>query len=317
MQYRRLGRSGLKVSAVSLGGWLTFGNTVDVPVTRAIVKRAIDLGVTSIDTADVYAQGACESALGETLRGIVRKDLVIGTKVYWPTGDGPNDRGLSRKHICESLHASLRRLGTDYVDLYYCHRFDGETPVEETALAMDDLVQQGKVLYWGVSCWTPEQMAAAHAVPGLRHRPVVDQPAYSLLDRRIEADVLPACARLGMGVVSFSPLGEGVLSGKYLAGTPADSRAANPRANRFIGRYLAAPVQPLVQGFVQIAQQAGVPPAELAIAWCLRRPELSSVILGASRPEQLDVTVKAVDRVLSPDVLTALDRLVKDAPQAD
>ncbi len=317
MKYRRVGRTGLKVSAVSLGGWLTFGNSVDVAGTREVVAQAFDLGINSFDTADVYAQGAGEAALADALAGRPRKDYVLATKVFWPTGPGPNDKGLSRKHILESIHASLRRLKTDYVDLYYCHRWDPETPVDEVAYCMESLVQKGKALYWGVSCWTAEQIQSVQSVNGLRHRPVVDQPPYNLLDRRIEDNVLHMCKQHEMGLITFSALAEGVLTAKYLDGVPADSRASDPRSNRFITRYLAEPLRPIVKGLADLAAKAGMPPAELAVAWCLRRPEVSSVIVGASRPAQLEMTARAAERELDADLLAALDRLVEGAPNAE
>ena len=240
MQYRRLGRSGCKVSAVSLGTWLTFGGSIHANMASAIVRRALDLGINFFDTADVYAMGAAEEQLAASLDGVPRKDYVLASKVFFPTGDGPNDKGLSRKHIFETVHASLRRLKTDYIELFQCHRFDPETPLEETVCAYRDLIAQGKILYWGVSEWTGEQIEAAvrvateHGAPA----PLTNQPVYNLLERGIEDEVVPACVRHGLGIIPFSPLAQGVLTGKYATGDkPADSRLADERRNRFMGRY--------------------------------------------------------------------------------
>ena len=233
MESRRLGRSGLRVSEVVLGSWLTFGSSVDEHATRACVRAALDAGIHTFDTADVYALGKAEEVLGRALEGIPRKDLVLATKVFWPTGKGPNDKGLSRKHVVETLHASLARLKTDYVDVYQCHRFDPDVPLEETVRAMEDLVRAGKTLYWGVSVWTGAQIAEAiriaRALGG--EGPIVNQPEFSLLDRRIEAEVLPVSRREGVGQWVFSPLAQGVLTGKYSGGArPAGTRGADDAA---------------------------------------------------------------------------------------
>lgn len=232
MQYRRLGKSGLKVSEIGLGSWLTYGATVDKEEAKKIIRRAYEAGVNFFDTANVYARGAAEVVVGEALRDFPRESYVLATKAFWPMGDGPNDRGLSRKHIMEQCHASLRRLGVDYVDLFYCHRYDPETPLEETLRALDDLVTQGKVLYVGVSEWTAAQIAeAVHLARQLNLDPiVVNQPNYSLINRRIETEIMPLCAREGIGIVPFSPLGQGILTGKYRPGEepPPGSRGADP-----------------------------------------------------------------------------------------
>jgi len=314
MEYRTLGRTGLKVSAVSLGGWLTFGNTVDGATTKKIVHRALDLGINHVDTADVYAQGGCESALGEALFGVRRAGYVLASKVFWPTGPGPNDRGLSRKHVMESCAASLARLKTDYLDLYYCHRYDPDVPLEETVRAMEDLVTQGRILHWGVSCWTSAQIRDAMKL-ATRHAPVVDQPPYNVFDRHIEKDVLATCAKEGLGVVVWSPLAQGVLTGKYLPGKPEDARASNAKVNKFIEKYLTKDATATVKKLASIAEGAGLAMNQLALGWCLRRPEVTSVIVGATSVAQIEENAKAATP--PKDVLAAVERVVKDAPLVD
>ncbi len=310
MQYRRVGSSGLTVSAVSLGGWLTFGGGVDGAATERIVRAALERGVNFIDLADVYAAGKAEEAVGAFLPGLRRSSLVISSKCFWPMGDGPNDRGLSRKHIMESCEASLRRLGTDYLDLYFCHREDPDTPLDETARAMDDLVRQGKVLYWGTSCWKAGSLAKVHALAGLRglSAPIVEQPQYNLMTRDIEKRVMPVSARLGMGLVVFSPLAGGALTGKYLEGRPEGSRGAT---TQWLDRYLAEENLPKLRRFVTLAKEHGITPAQLALAWCLRRPEVSSVITGASRIEHVEDNVAAAEVEIGDAVDKELGALFK------
>ena len=314
MQYRPLGKTGLKIGAVSLGGWLTYGNTVDASATTLIVRRALELGVNYLDSADVYAQGECESALGKALEGVRRSSVVLGSKVFWPTGPGPNDLGLSRKHIHESCAASLKRLKTDYIDLYYCHRFDPEVPIEEVIRSMDDLVTQGKILYWGVSCWTSGQIREAIRL-SKTHKPVVDQPPYNFFDRNVEKDLLTTCSKEGVGVVVWSPLAQGVLTGKYLESRPAGSRGASEKVNKFMERYLKPEAAATVKGFVALAKQAGITPAQLALGWCLRRPEVTSAIVGATSVAQIEET--AVAGPLPKEIVPALERLVREAPLID
>ncbi len=312
MKHRRLGRSGLQVSEVVLGSWLTFGSSVDEGGTKACVKAALEAGIRTFDTADVYALGRAEEVLGRALAGIPRKDLVIATKVFWPMGQGANDRGLSRKHVVESCHASLKRLGTDYVDVYQCHRFDPETPLEETVRAMEDLVRAGKALHWGVSVWTGEQIVDAIRIARSMggYGPVCNQPEYSLLDREIEASVLPACRREGVGQWVFSPLAQGVLTGKYAGGSrPAGSRAADAQRNRFMTDYLEADVLSRVERFAALASEAGTTPARLALAWCLAQPGVDAVIVGATRPEQVVENAAASDLTLDASLLAALNSL--------
>jgi aryl-alcohol dehydrogenase-like predicted oxidoreductase len=314
VEYRRLGSSGVRVSEIGLGSWLTYGVGVEADRAKACVARAYELGVNLFDTADVYGRGAAEEVMGQALAGFPRSSYVLATKVYYPVGDGPNDRGLSRKHVLESCHASLRRLGTDYLDLYQCHRYDDETPLEETLRALDDLVRQGKVHYVGVSEWTAAQIGDALGLAddlGL-DRLVSNQPEYSILRRRIEAEVLAFCTHEGVGQVVWSPLAQGVLTGKYRKGlaVPADSRAASRRMGAFVGRFLTDEVLDAVERLRVVADEAGLTMAQLALAWVLREPGVAAAIVGASRPEQLDDTCAAAGRRLDAEVLAAMDKAV-------
>ena len=312
MEYRQLGRSGLRVSEISLGSWLTFGATVDVPATKAIVRAALDAGIQCFDTADVYATGAAEEALRSALDGIPRHQLVIATKAFFPMSEDPNDRGLSRKHLFESVHASLRRLGTDYLDLHQCHRADETVPIEETVRAYEDLIRQGKVLYWGVSEWDDRQIAAAlHCADRCgAYRPISSQPQYSILRRGIERRVLPLCAREGIGQIVWSPLAQGVLTGKYKPGErPAGTRAADPFQSRFMEAFLTDDTLARVEQLRPLAADLGLTMAQLALAWCLRDEHVASVIVGATRPEQLAETARASGVRLPDDVVDAIDTL--------
>lgn len=313
MLYRPLGASGLKVSVVGLGSWLTIGKTLANDATATLVRAAFDRGVNLFDTADVYNQGEGERSLGAALRGLPRHQCVLATKCFFPMSDGPNDRGLSRKHIHESIRGSLQRLQTDYVDLYQCHRHDPEVPLLETARAMDDLIRQGLVLYWGVSQWPAERIAELDALCRAErlHRPISDQPLYNLCDRTIEAAVLPACEKAGLGVLCYSPLAQGVLTGKYGSTTapPADSRAADPRANQFIGRYLTDANVQRVRELSRLAAARGLTATQVALAFCLRDRRVASVLVGSRTPEQLAGTLAAVDTTLDGDLLKDLDRL--------
>jgi aryl-alcohol dehydrogenase-like predicted oxidoreductase len=321
MEYRSLGRSGLKVSEITYGNWITHGSQVDDGTAHRTIHAALDAGITSFDTADVYAGTKAEAVLGDALHGQRREGLEIFTKVYWPTGPGRNDRGLSRKHIIESCHASLRRLRTDYVDLYQAHRFDYETPLEETLRAFDDLVRQGKVLYVGVSEWTAGQIREAARIAddlGL-DRIVSNQPQYSMLWRVIEAEVVPASEELGVGQIVWSPLAQGVLTGKYLPGQPPPqgSRATSAEGSGFISGWLADDVLTAVQGLLPIAADLGLTPGQLAIAWVLANPNVSAAIVGASRPEQVDEAVKASGVTLGSDTLAAIDAVLAGVVQSD
>jgi voltage-dependent potassium channel beta subunit len=312
MEYSKLGRSGLRVSRIAFGSWLTLGHVVDQKAADELVQRAVELGINLLDTADVYAAGNGEITLGKAIRGLRRESLVIASKCYFPMSDDPNDRGLSRKHIHESLHASLRRLGLDYLDLYQCHRLDPEVPIEETAMAMHDLIRQGKVLYWGVSYWPAR--AIVHAVQFCRahgfHAPISNQPPYNLLKRDIEAEVMPIAAEHGVGQIVFSPLAQGVLSGKYGTGAPPpDSRAANDRTNRFIARYLTPEHLGQAKALQRVAEKIGATASQVALAWCLRRPEVASAIVGARTSAQLEENAAAASLSLPKDVVAELDLL--------
>jgi len=308
MKYRKLGSSGLMVSEVSLGGWITFGGTVDDGAARSIVRRAVDGGVNFIDLADVYCIGEAERVMGQTLGDYKRENLILSSKVFFPMSDDPNDRGLSRKHIMQSVERSLKNLGTDYLDFYFCHREDEETSLEETSRAMDDLVHQGKVLYWGTSVWSASTLERAHSIADERnlYGPQVEQPPYNLMQRGIEAEVLPTCAKLGMGVVVWSPLAGGMLTGKYNDGVPEGSRAKT--TNWLDGKLTDENIQRL-RRFSELARDAGVRPEQLALAWILRRPEVTSVITGASTPEQVDCNLAAVDVELPREVEQELETL--------
>ncbi len=283
MEYRKLGKWGIRVSEVAVGGWLTHGRSIGDDTTSAIVRKAFDLGINFFDTADVYNRGEAETALSHAVSGIRREDLVIATKCYFPMSDKPNDRGLGRKHIMESLAASLKRLKMDYVDIMQFHRFDPETPIEETVRAADDLVRQGKALYWGVSEWQAHQIAEAVYIARSMnaHPPVSNQPAYNMLHRYIEKSVVPASESFGMGQVVFSPLAQGILTGKYLPGQPppAGSRGADESSNMFMKDQLGDETLSKVQELKKFAESQGLSLPQLALAWCLRLPGVSSVII--------------------------------------
>jgi aryl-alcohol dehydrogenase-like predicted oxidoreductase len=321
MEFRRLGRSGLSVSEISYGNWLTHGSQVEEEQAQACVRAALDAGITTFDTADVYAGTRAESVMGRALNGQRRESLEIFTKVYWPTGTGPNDRGLGRKHIIESAHASLRRLQTDYVDLYQAHRFDRTTPLEETFLAFADLVRAGKILYVGVSEWTAEQITRGAELARELHVPLISsQPQYSMLWRVIESQVVPACEREGISQLVFSPIAQGVLTGKYLPGAelPAGSRATDDKGGaNMIARFLRDDVLTRVQALRPIADDLGLSVAQLAVAWVLQNPNVASAIIGASRPEQVTENVKAAGVTLSDDVLTKIDEVLGDVVETD
>ncbi len=321
MEFRHLGRSGMMVSEISYGNWITHGSQVEEEAARECVKAALDEGITTFDTADVYAGTKAEEVLGRALKGVRRESVEIFTKVFWPTGPGRNDRGLSRKHIMESINGSLRRLGTDYVDLYQAHRFDVETPLEETLRAFDDLVRQGKVLYVGVSEWTAAQIERALRIADEMgfDRLVSNQPQYSMLWRVIESDVVPLCEKEGVGQVVFSPIAQGVLTGKYLPGAqpPSGSRATDATGSGFISRWLNDDVLTRVQELKPIAADLGLSMAQLAVAWVLQNPNVSSAIVGASRPEQVRDNVKASGVRLDQDVLRRIDDVLGTLVERD
>lgn len=313
MEYRYLGNSGFKVGTLTYGNWLTHGSQVENDVATATVHAALDAGITSYDTADVYANQKAEAVLGNALKGQRRESLEIFTKVYWPVGQrGPNEHGLSRKHIMDGINGSLQRLQTDYVDLYQAHRYDYETPLEETMQAFADIVRQGKALYIGVSEWTAQQIREAHALSKqLGFQLVSNQPQYSMLWRVIEAEVVPTCAELGMTQIVWSPMAQGVLTGKYLPGkpVPTDSRGANDTVNMHMQELLEDDLLAQVQKLQPIAADLGLTMAQLALAWTLQNPNVSSAIVGASRPEQISSNVAAAGVVLPAEVMSQINEL--------
>jgi aryl-alcohol dehydrogenase-like predicted oxidoreductase len=321
MEFRHLGRSGLIVSEISYGNWITHGSQVEEDAAKQCVQAALDEGITTFDTADVYAGTRAEEVLGRALKGVRRESLEILTKVYWPTGTGRNDRGLSRKHITESIHGSLRRLQTDYVDLYQAHRFDNETPMEETLKTFDDLVRQGKVLYVGVSEWNADQISRALKIADEMgfDRLVSNQPQYSMLWRVIESEVVPLSEKEGVSQIVFSPIAQGVLTGKYLPGQPppSGSRATDPSGSNMIARLLNDDVLARVQELKPIAADLGLSMAQLAVAWVLQNPNVASAIVGATRPEQVRDNVKASGVKLDTDVLKKIDDVLGSIVERD
>ncbi len=318
MEYRRLGRAGLKVSELSLGFWVTYGNQVGLDVARACVEAALDYGVNYFDNADIYGKSEAEKVMGAIIKDLDRSKLVISSKVYFPMSDDPNDRGLSRKHIMESVHKTLNRLGTDYLDMYFCHRYDYDAPLDETVRAMSDLVQQGKVLYWGVSEWRASQITNAYRIAercGL-YPPQVEQPQYNMFHRhRVENELVPNVDDLGYGLVVWSPLASGILTGKYNDGIPADSRL---NSETWLQKYLTNEKIEKVRRLTDVANDLGCSMAQLALAWLLRIPQVSSVITGASRPEQVHENMKALDIVpkLTPDVQERIESILQNDPNA-
>ena len=318
MNTRRLGSSGLRVSEIGLGSWLTLGSKVDMDGTQEMVHAAYDMGVNFFDTADVYANGAAEEALGRALRSIPRPYVVIATKCFFPMSEHPNDRGLSRKHIMESIEGSLRRLGTDYIDLHQCHRADPETPIEETVRAYTDAIRQGKLLYWGVSEWDAAAIAQACHIADETGgvRPISNQPNYSIMRRGIETAVLPTSLREGLGQVVFSPLGQGVLTGKYSGGArPSDSRATDDSRNRWMKTYLEEEAVKKVDLLKPLAERLEISMAQLALAWCLQRDGVSAVIVGATKIRQLEDNIQASGQKLPEDVIASIDTIFP--PPAD
>jgi voltage-dependent potassium channel beta subunit len=318
MEYRRLGKYGLKVSELSLGAWLTFGDQIDQDTARECMLAAYEAGVNYFDNADVYAEGQAEIVMGKIIKGLKRSDLVISSKVFWPVGPGPNDHGLSRKHIMESVHNSLRQLGTDYLDLYFCHRYDPETPLEEVVRAMDDLVHQGKILYWGTSEWRGGQIA--HAL-GLANQwglypPAVEQPQYNMFKRDVvETELMEAAHQHDIGLVTWSPLSSGVLTGKYNEGIPAGSRLDY---HEWLRPHLTPERIDKVRQLTEVAQSLAASTTQLALAWLLRLPQVSSVITGASHVGQVHENLKAAElrTKLTPDVLERIEAILGNDPNA-
>ncbi|MBT0566473.1 aldo/keto reductase family protein [Williamsia sp. CHRR-6] len=322
MAYRYLGNSGLKISEITYGNWLTHGSQVENDTATACVKAALDAGITTFDTADVYANGAAESVLGAALAGLRRESLEIFTKVYWPVGPkGPNDTGLSRKHIMEGINASLTRLGTDYVDLYQAHRYDYETPLEETISAFADVVRAGKALYIGVSEWTADQLRAGQALARQAGFSIIsNQPQYSALWRVIEDRVIPTSKELGISQIVWSPIAQGVLTGKYKPGEqpPAGSRATDTKGGEaMIKRWMSDEILTRVQQLAPIADGLGITMSQLAIAWVLANDNIAAALVGASRPEQITENIKASEVTLDADVLAAIDAALGDAVISD
>ncbi|BCU82734.1 aldo/keto reductase [Polycladomyces abyssicola] len=315
MKYRRLGNSGLKVSEISLGSWLTYGGYVGKEQAISIIDKAYELGINFFDTANIYMHGEAEKIVGEALRKYPRESYVLATKVWGPMGERPNDRGLSRKHIMEQCEASLKRLGLDYIDVYYCHAFDYDTPMEETLRAMDDLVRQGKVLYIGISNWTAAQIAEAVSIVDkyLLNRIVVNQPLYNMFAREIEKEIIPLCERNGIGQVVYSPLAQGVLAGKYKAvnDAPAGSRATDKHGTETVKSWLKEENLRKVERLRPIAEELGLSLAQLALAWTLRQPNVSSAIIGASRPEQVEDNIKASGVVIPDEALAKIDEILQ------
>lgn len=315
MKYRKLGRTGLKVSEISLGSWLTYGNSVEKATAVQTIEQAYDLGINFFDTANVYALGEAEKIVGEALRKYNRESYVLASKVFWPMGDGPNDRGLSRKHVFEQAHATLKRLGLDYIDIYYCHRYDPETPVDETLRTMEDLVRQGKVLYVGVSEWTAAQIREALQVADhyLLDRIVVHQPKYNMFHRNIEQEILPLSWKNGISQVVFSPLAQGVLTGKYKKGAslPQGSRATDPKSNNFIQGMLKDEVLTKVAQLEGISKEIGISLSQLALAWILRQPGVASALVGASKPSQIIENAKASGIGLQQDVVDQIEAILE------
>ena len=322
MEYRRLGSSGMYVSEISYGNWITHGSQVEQASAIACVKTALDQGITTFDTADVYAQTKAETILGRALKGVRRESYELFTKVYWPTGPGKNDRGLSRKHIMESCNASLQRLGTDRIDLYQAHRFDYETPLEETLSAFDDLIRQGKVHYIGTSEWRASQIEDALKIQDANgyNRFVSNQPQYSMLWRVIEQEIVPMSLREGIGQIVWSPIAQGVLTGKYKAGKkpPEGSRATDKKNGAaMISRWMRDDVLKAVADLNPIANEAGLSLAQLAVAWVLQNKNISSAIIGATKPAQVKENVKASGVKLSPETMRSIDRVLGMLPETD
>ena len=322
MEFRRLGKSGLQISEIAYGNWLTHGSQIEQDQALACVRQALEVGITTFDTADTYADTKAESVLGQALKSERREGLEIFTKVYFPMGQpGENDHGLSRKHILESIDGSLRRLGTDYVDLYQAHRFDDETPLEETMEAFADVVRQGKALYIGVSEWNAAQLREGHRLARELRIPFIsNQPQYNMLWRVIESEVIPTSRALGIGQIVWSPIAQGVLTGKYRPGQapPAGSRATDQRGGAdMIDKWLEDPVLSAVQKLTPLAKEAGLSMAQLALAWVLQNSNVSAAIIGASRPEQVIENAKASGTKLEVALLTAIDDVLQPVIQLD
>jgi voltage-dependent potassium channel beta subunit len=321
MHYRRLGRSGLKIREISLGAWVTFGSQVDEETSIALIQAAYEAGINYFDNADIYANGQAELVMGKALKGMPREALVLSSKVFWPTMSGPNGRGLSRKHIIESINASLKRLGTDYIDLYFCHRFDPDTPIDEVVFTMDTLVRQGKILYWGTSEWRAWQVSTAFSVAAQHHLipPTMEQPQYNMFHRRrVEMELASLCKEYGLGLTTWSPLYYGILTGKYNNGIPEGSRASMESMAWIRDRITPERVA-IVRELEKLATDMGITTAQLAIAWLLRRKEVSSVITGATNLKQLQDNLDAAEAEdkLNDDILDKIEAILGNYPDED
>jgi voltage-dependent potassium channel beta subunit len=319
MNYRNVGASGLKVSAISLGAWINFGSDFLAEQNAvACIHHAIERGINFIDVADIYEKGRAEEVVGKAVKDHLRSDLVISTKAFWAMSDNPNDRGLSRKHITESVNKSLKRFDMEYIDIFFCHRYDRHTPVDETVRAIDDLIRQGKILYWGTSMWTAENLDDAYATLKENHanRPIAEQPLYNMLDRDgVEGSLEGAMARYSMGLIAFSPLAQGVLTGKYNDGIPEQSRYNNVDKEWF-SKQLAADRLERSRGISTLARELGVTPAALAIAWILKNPHVSSAIIGATKPHQIDENLKALDVQITDELNERIEAILNNKPVA-
>lgn len=317
MQYRRLGRTGLKVSAISIGAWLTYGSSrVEHDMAIACLHTAIESGINFIDVADIYARGEAEKVVGKAIKSYDRTKLVISTKAYWAMSDDVNDRGLSRKHIMESVEKSLKRFDMDYLDLFFCHRYDDETPTEETVRAISDLIAQGKILYWGTSMWSAANIEEAVGIARATntYAPVTEQPLYNMLDREhVEGELEDVCDKYGIGLVVWSPLAQGVLTGKYNDGIPADSRGASTDPNWFAKQITEDRIA-RVRKLSALAAEAGTTMAALALAWAMKHRAISSVITGATKPDQVHENLKALDVTITPDMDAAIEDILQNKP---
>lgn len=315
MKFRRLGNTGLKLSEISLGSWLTYGGYVEDDNAIRIIDKAYSLGINYFDTANVYHIGEAEKVVGKALKQFPRDSYVLSTKVFFPMGEGINQHGLSRKHIIEQANSSLKRLEHDYVDIYYAHRYDADTPLEETLRAFDDLIRQGKTLYVGVSQWTPAQIAEAVHIADkkLLDRIVVNQPVYNMFDRYIEKEIIPLCEKHGIGQVVYSPLAQGMLTGKYKKGqlAPQGSRAADADGKRMISRYMEERHYQKIEALERLAEKIDIRLSQLAIAWTLKEKNVCSALIGASNPSQLEENIKAIDIELTEEILKEIEDILK------
>lgn len=314
MNYRNIGKSGIKISEIAIGGWLTYGGTVDSDQTAPIIHKAIDLGINYIDLADIYSKGKAEEIIGDIIKSYTRSDLVLSSKLFWPMSDNINDRGLSRKHIMESVEKTLKRLKTDYLDLYFCHRYDPEVGDEEIVRAMDDLVRQGKILYWGTSVWRADKIErlVSAAQRYNCYSPMVEQPRYNMLDRHIEIDVISSCKHHGIGLTVWSPLAQGFLTGKYNNGVPDDSRGGT---SNWLKGDLTEENIATCQKLSELAKSLDITLSQMALAWILRKKEISCAIIGATKIEQLEDNIKATDIRLEKDTLKEIEKILDNKPQ--